>query len=86
MYSTFQVSKSQCMTCNNEVLKQLGTLRGVFGAEMDRIDGSIVVNHTDEISREEIGSKLDELGWKELERGNQEEVPYDDPSIWGCAL
>ena len=86
MYSTFQVSKSQCMTCNNEVLKQLGTLRGVFGAEMDRIDGRIVVNHTDEISREEIGSKLDELGWKELATDATEEVQYDDPSIWGCAL
>lgn len=86
MYSTFQVSKSQCMTCNNEVLKQLGSLRGVFGAEMDRIDGSIVVNHTDEISREEIGIKLDELGWKELPKDATEEVPYDDPSIWGCAL
>lgn len=86
MYSTFQVSKSQCMTCNNEVLKQLGTLRGVFGAEMDRIDGRIVVNHTDEISREEIGTKLDELGWKELASEAAEDVPYDDPSIWGCAL
>ena len=86
MYSTFQVSKSQCMTCNNEVLKQLGTLRGVFGAEMDRIDGRIMVNHTDEISREEIGRKLDELGWKELASTDNEEVPYDDPSIWGCAL
>jgi hypothetical protein len=74
------------MTCNNEVLKQLGTLRGVFGAEMDRIDGHIVVNHTDEISRAEIGQKLDELGWKELTVDNAEEVPYDDPSIWGCAL
>lgn len=86
MYSTFQVSKSQCMTCNNEVLKQLGTLRGVFGAEMDRIDGSIVVNHTDEISREAIGRKLDELGWKEQKSETNEEVPYDAPSIWGCAL
>jgi hypothetical protein len=45
-----------------------------------------VVNHTDEISREEIGSKLDELGWKELTTDATEEVPYDDPSIWGCAL
>ena len=61
MYSTFYVSKSQCMTCNNEVLKTLGTLRGVFGAEMDRIDGRIVVNHTDEVSREEIAATLDSL-------------------------
>lgn len=86
MYSTFQVSKSQCMTCNNEVLKQLGTLRGVFGAEMDRIDGRIVINHTDEISREEIGRKLDELGWKELPASTGEEVACDDPSVWGCTL
>ena len=85
MYSTFYVSKSQCMTCNNEVLKTLGTLRGVFGAEMDRIDGRIVVNHTDEVSREEIASTLDSLGWKEIQK-YEGELNYDEPSIWGCAL
>jgi len=62
MYSTFYVSRSQFMSCNNEVLKQLGTLQGVFGAEIDRIDGKIVVHHTDEISKKAIGQKLDELG------------------------
>ncbi len=82
MYSTFYVSKSQCMSCNNEVLKQLGTLQGVFGAEMDRIDGKIVIHHTDEISRATIGKKLDELGWKETETNIEE----DEPSVWGCAL
>lgn len=85
MYSTFYVSKSQCMTCDNKVLKTLGTLRGVFGAEMDRIEGVIVVNHTDEVARDQIASTLDELGWKEIpqEKG---EIDYDEPSIWGCAL
>lgn len=85
MYSTFYVSKSQCMTCDNKVLKTLGTLRGVFGAEMDRIEGMIVVNHTDEVTREQIASTLDELGWKEIPQ-EQAEVDYDEPSIWGCAL
>ena len=82
MYSTFIISISQCMTCNNEVLKQLGALRGVFGAEINRIDGRIVVNHTDEITRGDISQKLDELGWKELTN----EVAHDEPSEWGCAL
>lgn len=82
MYSTFHISKSQCMSCNNEVLKQLGTLQGVFGAEMDRIDGKIVINHTDEISRNDISKQLDKLGWHELEV----EPEKDEPSIWGCAL
>ena len=85
MYSTFYVSKSQCMTCDNKVLKTLGMLRGVFGAEMDRIEGMIVVNHTDEVTREQIASTLDELGWKEIPQ-EQAEVDYDEPSIWGCAL
>lgn len=84
MYSTFYVSKSQCMTCDNVVLKTLGTLRGVFGAEMDRIDGRIVVNHTDEVTRAELAQTLDELGWKEIVQ-EEGEINYDEPSIWGCA-
>jgi copper chaperone CopZ len=83
MYSTFYVSKSQCMTCNNEVLKTLGKLQGVFGAEMDRIDGIITINHTDEVTREQLAKALDELGWKEI---RQEETNYNEPSIWGCVL
>ncbi len=85
MYSTFYVSKSQCMTCDNKVLKTLGTLQGVFGAEMDRIEGRIVVNHTDEVSREKIAATLDDLGWKEIPQEG-DDVNYDEPSIWGCAL
>ena len=85
MYSTFYVSKSQCMTCDNVVLKTLGTLQGVFGAEMDRIDGRIVVNHTDEVTRAELAQTLDELGWKEIVQ-EEGEMNYDEPSIWGCAL
>jgi len=85
MYSTFYVLKSQCMTCDNKVLKTLGTLQGVFGVEMNRMEGQITVNHTDEVTREQIGKTLEVLGWSEIlqeNSGNQ----YDEPSIWGCAL
>lgn len=85
MYSTFLVSKSQCMTCNNQVLKTLGTLRGVFGAEMDRIEGEITVSHTDEVTREQIAATLITLGFAEREETNNE-IELDEPSIWGCAL
>ncbi len=85
MYSTFYVSKSQCMTCDNKALKTIGSLQGVFGAEIDRIEGRIVVNHTDEVTREAIAETLDSLGWKEILQ-EKTEVGYDEPSIWGCAL
>jgi len=90
MISTFLVSKTDCMTCNNQVLKSLGTLQGVFGAEMDIIDGNIVVSHTDEITREEIGKTLASLGFHEIMEDFEEtqytEQETDEPSIRGCSL
>lgn len=90
MISTFIVSETECRTCNNQVLKSLGTLQGVFGAEMDRIDGNIVVSHTDEITREEIGKSLASLGFHEIDEDIQEAQSTgpetDEPSIWGCSL
>lgn len=88
MYSTFLISKSECMTCTNKTLKSLGTLRGIFGAEIDQIDGKVVVSHTDEVSREEIAKMLAALGYPELpaKEGENREINYDEPSIWGCAL
>lgn len=86
MYSTFIISKSDCMTCTNQTLKSLGTLQGVFGAEIDSISGKVVVSHTDEISRTEIAAMLLSLGYPEIEENSEPELKYDDPSIWECAL
>jgi cation transport ATPase len=88
MYSTFLVSTSECITCNNQVLKTLGTLQGVFGAEMDNIDGRIVVSHTEEVTSNEIESILIKLGFA-MRKADEEpvnEIETDEPSIWGCAL
>ncbi len=82
MYSTIRISTAECMTCNNEVLKTLGTLQGVFGAEIDNIEGKIVVSHTDEVTRLKITETLTQLGLPEI----TEKVSVDEPSIWGCAL
>jgi len=86
MYSTFIISKSECMTCTNKTLKSLGTLQGVFGAEIDQIEGKVLVSHTDEISRKEIAEMLISMGYPEIENENEKEIDYDEPSIWGCAL
>ena len=72
------------MTCTNKTLKSLGTLQGVFGAEIDQIEGKVLVSHTDEISRKEIAEMLLSLGYSELK--NENEIESDEPSIWGCVL
>ena len=88
MYSTFLVSKSTCVSCNNQVLKTLGTIQGIFGAEIDQIKGQIVVSHTDEVTREQISKTLSSMGFSEcsLENKQTHEIETDEPSIWGCAL
>lgn len=84
MYSTFKITEAECASCTNKTLKNLGTLQGVFGAEIDRIAGKIDVSHTDEISREQILEALKQEGYQIME---EPDAPaYDEPSIWGCAL
>lgn len=84
MNSKFIISTTECITCNNELLKSLGSLRGVFGAEIDRIDGTINVNHTDEVSTDEISTILAKSGI--TANVVNAENNYDEPSVWGCAL
>lgn len=65
MYSTFDVNGEGYLVCNNGVMGELGKLQGVFGAEVDFVKGRVVVNHTDEVTREELSAKLEELGFFE---------------------
>ncbi len=61
MNSSFKVETDDCLMCNNQVLKKIGELRGVFGADIDYIKNIVNVQHTDEVSREEIEEVLKEL-------------------------
>ena len=75
------------MTCTNKTLKSLGTLQGVFGAEIDQVNGIVEVSHTDEVSREQLAEQLQALGYPELKQeDDRNPIDYDEPSIWGCAL
>ena len=85
MYTTFRITQAECASCTNKTLKNLGQLQGIFGAEIDRIDGKIEVSHTDEISRKQIAEALKAEGYQLIENEN-DEPEYDAPSIWGCAL
>jgi copper chaperone CopZ len=84
MYSIFLISKSECTTCTNKTLKSLGKLQGIFGAEIDQIEGKIDVSHTDEISKTQIAALLEDLGFKLVDQELEKEE--NEPSIWGCAL
>ncbi|PVX51000.1 copper chaperone CopZ [Balneicella halophila] len=67
MTTDFNIEILACVTCNNAILQDLGSLQGVFGATIDRINGKISIIHTDEISRDSLKEKLSGLGFKIIE-------------------
>lgn len=65
MKTTVIVENIKCGGCANSIRRSLGALRGVFGAEVDLTAGAITVEHTDEVTREQIAAKLLSLGYPE---------------------
>ncbi len=61
MNSSFRIETDECLLCNNQVLKKIGELQGVFGADIDHIKNSVNIQHTDEVSRKELENVLKEL-------------------------
>ena len=56
--------------CRNSIHKGLGELNGVFGVRVEPQYDRIVIDHTDEVSRAELLSRLEKLGYKLLEEEN----------------
>lgn len=65
MQSIFKIKSLPCAMCNNQALKQVGALRGVFGANIDRINNILTIEHTDEIDRDSIENMLMSLDFIE---------------------
>ena len=56
--------------CRNSIHKGLDELNGVFGVRVEPQYDRIVIDHTDEVSRAELLSRLEKLGYEPLEEEN----------------
>jgi hypothetical protein len=84
MESKFLISNFQCNVCNNQLLSKLGKIQGVFGVELLRSQGQIVVSHTDEVDESSISGALSALGFDVSLLSSS--IEENKPSIWGCIL
>lgn len=65
MKTTIIVDNIRCGGCSNSIHKSLASLTGVFGVEVNIPKSTITVDHTDEVSREDIARKLLSMGYPE---------------------
>jgi len=63
MKTTVRVENARCDRCSNAVHKDIGTLNGIFGVSIDIANGTVTVDHTDEVSREAIVKHLADIGF-----------------------
>lgn len=67
MTTTIRLENANRGCCFNSTHKEIGELTGVFGVNIDTANNTITIEHTDEVSREEIVEKLRKIGYTPIE-------------------
>lgn len=56
-----------CCSCNNAILKEIGGLQGVFAANVDFVNELVTVEHTDEVTSQQLMELLISIGLVSVE-------------------
>ena len=67
MKTTIKLTNANRGCCFNSTYKEIGELTGVFGVNIDTANNTITVDHTDEVTKEEIIKRLKEIGYTPVE-------------------
>lgn len=65
MRTKFYISNLKCGRCAASIYKGLLAVNGVYGIDVNIAEGSINIDHTEEVSEQTILEKLHELGYPE---------------------
>lgn len=63
MKTEFKVKNITCTGCARSIGKDIGIIPGVYGLNVDIANNSISVDHTEEITPEELKEKLRKIGY-----------------------
>ena len=65
MKTVIKVDNITCSGCVNSVRREIGTLQGVFSVDIDLINRSICIEHTDEVDQKMLEDKFLQMGYSE---------------------
>lgn len=63
MKTTLRIKNCYECGCRNSVHKTLSRIRGIYGVRVDPDRREITIEHTDEISENELAARLEEMGY-----------------------
>jgi 2-polyprenyl-3-methyl-5-hydroxy-6-metoxy-1,4-benzoquinol methylase/copper chaperone CopZ len=67
MRQLIKVEKAQCCVFNNHINREIASLNGVYGVNVNNYKNEITIDHTTEVSFEMIAQKLEENGYKVID-------------------
>ncbi|MHC1779034.1 MAG: methyltransferase [Bacteroidales bacterium] len=66
MRTVLKLDKSACCVFNNSINREIASLNGVYGVNVDNYRNEVTVDHTNEVTVNEITDKLEKNGYKVL--------------------
>ncbi len=76
MRTVIKVERTNCCVFNNSLNREIASLGGVYGVNIDNYKNEVTIDHTDEVNFSEIFSKLKENGYNPLDEGKYEKTDY----------
>jgi len=76
MRTVIQVERANCCAFNNSLNREIAALNGVYAVNIDNYKNEVTIDHTDEVSFEEIYAKLEHSGYTPLGDRSREKTDY----------
>lgn len=76
MRTVIKVERTNCCVFNNSLNRDIASLGGVYGVNIDNYRNEVTVDHTDEVDFSEIFLKLKENGYSPLDEGKYGKPGY----------
>lgn len=70
MVAQFKVPDVSCQHCVNSITSEVATLAGVQNVNVNLNDKTVTVNHTDDVSEDQIVEAIHEAGYDDVTRLN----------------
>lgn len=66
MRTIIKVSNVHCTGCSRTIGREIGVIPGVYGLNVDIANKTILVDHTEEVSEEELITILKRIGYPQI--------------------
>lgn len=78
MRTIIKVERASCCVFNNSINREIASINGVYGVNIDNYKNEITIDHTHEVSFKEIVTKLEENDYRVLTGQIPEQTDYSN--------